>query len=83
MRTADEASLTARVESQGSVQLTVRMPTTPYVDQLLSMRCREELVTNNVFPNAKEVTESFAAANAVIHTARMAQRRARHRRGGR
>jgi hypothetical protein len=53
-----------RTESQGSVQLTLPMPTTRYVDQLLSSRCREELIMNRVFPNAKEVTESFAAVDA-------------------
>lgn len=57
----------SRVESRGRLELTVPMPTTRYMDQLLAMRCREELVLNAVFPDAKEMTESFAAADAAIH----------------
>lgn len=42
------------------------MPTTRYFDQFLGLRCREELTMNRLFPDAKELTESFAAANAAI-----------------
>lgn len=56
-----------RVESRGQLQLTIPTPTTHYVDQFLRLDCREALTANRVFPNAKELTESFAAANAAIH----------------
>lgn len=71
MKRAEESNVPviagARVESRGRVEFTVPMPTTRYMDQLLEMRCREELLRNSVFPNAKEMTESFAAADAAIH----------------
>lgn len=56
-----------RVERSGALELTVPMPTTRYVDQFLRLRCREELADNELFPNTKELTESFAAADAVLH----------------
>jgi hypothetical protein len=59
------------VESTGTLQVSIPLPTTKYIDQLLTLRCREELVVNSVFPNAKEVTESFAAIHAIIHRARI------------
>lgn len=73
MKRAEEAQFPeiagARVERRGQLELSVPMPTTRYMDQLLALRCREELVLNEVFPDAKEMTESFAAADAAIHRA--------------
>ena len=57
----------SRVERRGEVEFTLPMPTTRYFDQFLRMRCREELSANEVFPNAKELTESFAAVDAALH----------------
>lgn len=56
-----------RIERRGELVLTVPIPTTRYFDQFLRMRCREDLIANRVFPDAKELTESFAAADAVLH----------------
>lgn len=56
-----------RVERRGELQFTIPVPTTRYVDQFLRLRCREELAENELFPNAKELTESFAAADAALH----------------
>jgi hypothetical protein len=55
------------VERRGEVELTLPLPTTRYFDQFLRMRCRQELSENELFPNAKELTESFAAADAALY----------------
>lgn len=57
----------SRVERRGELQFTVPVPTTRYMDQFLRLRCRDELAGNDLFPNAKELTESFAAADAALH----------------
>lgn len=56
-------------ESADQVAVVLRRPTTRYFDQLLRMRCAEALIGNRVFPVAKEVTESFAVAAALLHRA--------------
>lgn len=36
-----------------------------YLDEFLKLRCSTDLIRSEVFPNSKEITESFAAFNAV------------------
>lgn len=60
-----------RVERRGELEVRLPVPTTRYFDQLLRLRCREDLLANRVFPDAKELTESFAAADAVLHKANL------------
>lgn len=43
----------------------VRVPTTKYADELLQCHCAVDLLGLELFPNFKEITESFAAYNAV------------------
>ena len=45
--------------------ITVRAPSTRYLDELVGLTCGPDLLALKVFPNAKEVTESFAAYGAV------------------
>lgn len=39
----------------------VPLPTLKYIDDLMHLKCSPELMASGVFPNAKEVTESFGA----------------------
>jgi hypothetical protein len=36
-----------------------------YIDEFLGLTCCPDLITNKIFPNSKEITESFAAYNTV------------------
>lgn len=57
----------AHVGSQFS-QVTVPIPTLKYLDNFIKMnRSAVDLLSTGVFPNAKEITESFAAHHAVMH----------------
>lgn len=40
-------------------------PTHRYIDDFLSLRCAPDMLELSLFPNAKEITESFAAYDAV------------------
>src|SRR5687767_13024693 len=53
-------------ESSLVTEFVLRKPTTRYFDQLLSLRCVLDLLAHEVFPNAKEITESLAAVRAAF-----------------
>ena len=52
-------------QSARAVTVTVPTPTLRYLDEFLSLRCRDDLLRLGLFPNAKEITESLAAYRAV------------------
>lgn len=54
-------------ESANSIVLTITKPTDRYFNELLRCNCLTDLLDprKKLFPNAKEITESFAAFNAV------------------
>jgi hypothetical protein len=57
----------AHVGSQFS-QVTVPIPTLKYLDNFVRHnRSGVDMLATGVFPNAKEITESFAAHHAVMH----------------
>lgn len=39
-------------------------PTPRYLDELIALKCAPDLLATEAFPNAKEISESFAAYNA-------------------
>ena len=49
----------------GAMSLVFKVPTKRYADELLALDCAPELVALGLFPNFKEVTESFSCFNAV------------------
>jgi hypothetical protein len=46
-------------------EVTIKTPTMHYMDELCYLRCAPDLLALNLFPNAKEITESFGAFNAI------------------
>lgn len=54
-----------QVESPEQITLQVTKPSDRYFNELMRCNCSPDLLTSGVFPNAKEVTESFGAYNAV------------------
>lgn len=52
-------------ESYNAVRVTIKKPTLRYLDEFISLRCSLDLLGLKLFPNAKEITESMAAFNAV------------------
>lgn len=53
-------------EAPEYLQLTMRRPTTRYLDRFLRLRCAGQVIEYGLAPNAKEVTESMAASEAAI-----------------
>ena len=52
-------------ETKHGLTLLVKQPSLRYLDELFKLNCAPELIGLKLFPNAKEVTESFAMFNAV------------------
>ena len=43
----------------------VKYPSLRYINEFIKLKCAADLLELGIFPNAKEITESFAAWNAV------------------
>lgn len=56
--------LNAQENKNGLLTVTIQHPTARYFNQLLNLKCTPDLLSANVFPNAKEVTEAFGIYNA-------------------
>lgn len=54
-----------QIETPEQITLQVQKPSSRYFDEILRSNCGRDLLESGVFPNAKEVTESFGAYNAV------------------
>ena len=52
-------------ESDTSVSFTIPRPSRKYFDDFLRLQCATDMIEDDLFPNAKEITESFAAYHAV------------------
>lgn len=52
-------------ENPEHITLQITKPSDRYFNELMRSTCAPDLITSGVFPNAKEVTESFGAYNAV------------------
>lgn len=55
----------AHESRDGIMRVSVRFPTARYADDFWALSCAPDLLTNGLFPNFKEMTESFAAYHAV------------------
>jgi len=53
------------IESFNQIHLSIHKPTLRYLDEFIKLRCAPDLLNLRLFPNAKEITESMAAFNAV------------------
>ena len=52
-------------ETQDHIVMTMKKPSLRYLTELVNMKCGPDLLALGLFPNAKEVSESFAAFHAV------------------
>lgn len=60
-----QAVLESAVESHDTVTVTIKKPSTRYVDEFLLSKCAPDLIATGIYPNTKEITESAGAYNAV------------------
>lgn len=51
-------------EGRDGISFHLRRPSMRYLDELVQLRCGADLLALGIYPNAKEVTESFACVNA-------------------
>lgn len=58
-------SVTIQEEGQAGATVFIRYPSRKYMDEFVGLTCTPDLLAAKLFPNSKEVTESFAAYNAV------------------
>lgn len=52
-------------DTEEQITFTVKRPSMRYVNEFLNLKCAPDLLAWEVYPNVKEITESFAAFNAV------------------
>lgn len=52
-------------ESHNQIHLDIKKPTLRYLDEFIELKCAPDLLAQGLFPNAKEITESMAAFNAI------------------
>ena len=57
--------LIEHVESATTVKLVLKRPTMRYMDEFMSLKCAPDLLAMKLFPNSKEVTETFASYRAI------------------
>lgn len=53
-------------ESESSITIALKKPSKRYFDELVGLTCGPDLLSLGLFPNAKEITESFAAYRAAM-----------------
>jgi hypothetical protein len=60
--------VTPRVEGlqPSTLPMGIRVPTPGYLNEFLSLKCAPDLLKAQLFPNAKEITESQAAYHAAV-----------------
>ncbi len=51
-------------ETNNSISLSVPKPSLRYLDEFTNLKCAPDLLSQHLFPNAKEITESMGAFNA-------------------
>lgn len=64
-KTTQYSQLIDYKESEGHHTFSVKKPHLRYLNEFVGLKCAPELLELEVFPNAKEITESFAAYRAV------------------
>ena len=52
-------------ETEYGITVRIARPSTRYLDEFIRLRCAPDLLAHRLFPNAKEITESMAAWNAI------------------
>ena len=53
------------IENNDEFLFNVRKPSLRYLDEFIKLKCSPDLLKSNLFPNAKEITESMGVYNAV------------------
>lgn len=56
--------LGANETKDGSLSISVRFPTLRYIEEFVALKCASDMLDLGLFPNAKEITESFACYRA-------------------
>lgn len=64
-QTIEENVVIKYSESHGTTSLVIKKPSCRYLDEFFSLTCAPDILIANIFPNSKEITESFGAYNAV------------------
>jgi len=59
-----EANYTVQQENASEISVAIKKPSSRYVDRLLKSKCGPDLIASGVFPNTKELTESYACLRA-------------------
>lgn len=59
--------VTKAEEVPGEVLLHIKRPSLRYMDEFLGLHCANDLLRLGVFPNAKEITESFSCFRAAVN----------------
>lgn len=57
--------LGAQETRKGEMEVTIRFPNLRYMNEFVALRCASDMLELGLFPNAKEITESFACYRAV------------------
>lgn len=52
-------------DRQNHMHISVKYPSNRYIDEFLDLECGPELMMKDIFPNSKEISESYAVYNAV------------------
>ncbi|HUS51341.1 MAG TPA: hypothetical protein VMZ91_14325, partial [Candidatus Paceibacterota bacterium] len=52
-------------ETNSEVILQIKKPSLRYLNEFTRLKCGSDLLRSKVFPNAKEITESMGAYNAL------------------
>ena len=52
-------------ETSQIVNITIKKPTPRYINEFIGLKCAPDLLLANIYPDAKEITESMGAYNAV------------------
>lgn len=54
-------------EKDGSISASFKKPTSRYINEFLKLKCAPDLLLMKLFPNSKEITESFATYRAFLY----------------
>ena len=52
-------------ENNSGASIFIKYPSLRYLNEFISLRCAPEFLIRDIFPNAKEITESMACFNAI------------------
>lgn len=60
-----DSILQSVTETEQTINVAIKRPSNRYLDEFIRLRSAPDMLAKNLFPNAKEITESMAAYDAV------------------